>query len=343
MRSESFFRRTVLLVLAVFLLVIASCNGDAGNKGGTNQNAQPSKPVIRLGYRLRILGDATPPVVKEMFPNQNEFSVELVPISNIPDGFTKLASNEIDGFAGVPLEALMQRVAGNVPVPPYYTYAFSVDRTGDDWVAMIARKDSGIKDLKDAAGKIALSAPTDQGQWLVTEILAAAGVPRDQIKVVRHNPQNPLLQFETKEASLILTAEPVISQALAKGHYVISKGPISQYLFDGREVAVSGSVMSREFASKHPEAVKAFTDIVFKAADMTRSEPQKVRDLFEQEKYGGLPPEVRSRFAFAIMARPNAQLRASMQDFAERLRRDGVLKEPADVSKLVRPEDVGGN
>jgi ABC-type nitrate/sulfonate/bicarbonate transport system substrate-binding protein len=100
--------------------------------------------------------------------------------------------------------------------------------------------------------------------------------------------------------------------------------------------------MSREFAAKNPAAVNAFTEVVFKAADMTRSEPQKVRDLFAKEQYGGLSPEIRDRFAFAIMAKPNAQLKASMEDFANRLSRDGVLKEPADVSKLVRPEDIGG-
>lgn len=336
-------KRSIYIVLFALLILAVSCRYDSSNKTNVNQSAEASKPVIRLGYRQRILGDPTPPVIKELFPENKDYSVELVQISNIPDGFNKLSAKEIDAFAGIPLEALMQQVAGNSPTPAYYTYAFSVDRAGDEWVGLIAHKDSGIKSIKDAAGKIALSAPTDQGEWLVRQILTAGGVPPDQIKIIRHSAQNPLLQFKTGEASLILTAEPVISQALAEGHYILEKGPISKYLFDGRDVVVSGSVMSREFAAKHPDAVKSFTETVFKAGDLMRAEPQKTRDLFAQEQYGALPPEVRSRFAFAIMAKPDAKLKESMADFANRLLRDGVLKQPADVSKLVRPEDIGGN
>lgn len=293
--------------------------------------------VLKLGYRPRTLADPTPAVIKELFPPAS-LKIELVPVSTVADGFVKLSTGEIDGFAGVPLEAIFQQIANPQLKTPFYAYALSVDRSGDEWVSMVARKGSGIQKLSDAAGKVVACAPTDQAEYLTRQILLANGVPADQIKIVRHNPQNPLLGFRSGEYDMILTAEPIISLALAEGASIVARGPISKYLFSGADVPVAASILTESFSKAHPDALKTLGDLVLNATALMRKTPEKTREIFGRPEYGGLSPEIRARFAFAIMVRADSSTTASLKLFADRLSRDGVLKNPVDVARLFPPQ-----
>jgi len=325
-------------VVLIFLLAMAAAVGivacDRDTPAPSTVPSAQSLAVIRLGYRSKVLGDPTPPALATLAADpERPFRVELVPLSTPADGFNKLASGEVDAVAAMPLEAVFQQLSAGGE-PKFFAYAFSVDRAGDEWVSIVARKGSGIEKLADAAGKTAVVAPTDQAEWLMRQMLLKAGVPENQIKIVRHGPQTPLLGFKSGEHDLILTAEPVISLALADGGSIIERGPISRLLFNGADVPVTASLLSAKFVQEHPDAARAFQAEALKTASAMRATPERFRELFAAEAYGALPPQIRSRFSFAVVVAPTQSIRDGLTEFHARLIADGILKTPVRVERL---------
>lgn len=329
--------RTILLALTALVAVgIAVVLAVWSGTDESPTDSTSAKVQLRLGYRPRVLADATPPVLNEFIAGGAAVDVELVSVSTPQDGLVKLRSGEIDALAGLPLEVVFQQLTGDAP-PPFVAYAFSVDVAGDGWVSIIARQGSGVSSLAEAGGHTMAVTPTPQGEYLGREILKAAGVPEDQIRITTFNPQNPLIGFRAGEHDLLLIAEPAISMLEAEGHQVVAAGPVSTYVFDGQPVPLTASVISREFVERHPEATEAFIGAVLNAAKFIRESPDKARPLFGQEVYGGLSEDLRARFRFSVIAPADEAIRPSVELFARRLERDGVLSHPINVGPLFRP------
>src|SRR6266516_1871971 len=102
--------------------------------------------------------------------------------------------------------------------------------------------------------------------------------------------------------------------AVSEGHHILAKGPVSHFLYKDKPVPVSASLVSKEFAKAHPQALKDFVQMVDQAVEIARKEPDKVRGYFEKAKYGGLPADVRGRLFLPVMAKPTAELRATTEE-----------------------------
>ena len=322
---------TAVLALLVGTILVGCSRVPTGNESGSTIT------TVRLGYRPKALADVTPVILKEAGLAKPGVRVELVPVSSPPDAFQKFAANEVDAIAGIPLEPIFQQVVGGAPRRTFQAYYLQLDVSGEGWVGLVGNKKAGVSTLKDLAGKRVASLPTTQAQYLLRRILLAAGVPENGIHIVTYNPATPLLGLRSGEHAAIFGLEPALSLAVSEGHVILSKGPVSHFLYDKKPVPVSASLIAADFVKANPQAFSDFIEVVEEAAQIAKTEPDRVRAFLTKAEYGGLPPEVAERLFLPVMAKPEASLRSVAEKFVDDLVKDGQLREKVDLSALFPP------
>jgi ABC-type nitrate/sulfonate/bicarbonate transport system substrate-binding protein len=324
-------QRTIASLVIAVSVCIAICTGCKAPAQPPPAVSSPA-PLLRLGYRPKALADITPVIIKEMGIQSPQVRVELVPVPDPATALQKLASGEADAVAGIPLASVLgQMEAGQ---PGFEAYYHQVDVAEEGWVSLVGNAAMGVKQIADLAGKPVAALPTPQAQWLVRRILVAAGIPKDRVKVVVYNPATPLAGMEAKEHAAIFGLEPAISQAAVSGNPVLARGPVSKYLYGGSPVIVSSSLLASRFTAAHPEAVKAFEQMVDEAVGIAKSRPDEIRSLFSKRDYGELAPNVVDKLYLPVMVRPSAAERTVAERYVDDLLRDGLLKKRVDLAPL---------
>jgi ABC-type nitrate/sulfonate/bicarbonate transport system substrate-binding protein len=289
---------------------------------------------LQLGYRPKALADVTPVIIQEARLGRENLKVELVAVSSPADGFNKLQNGECDALAGMPMEAIFRQMTPPGPKRKFRAYYLQVDMNQEGWVSLVVRKDSGLLAVKDLAGRTTATLATDQAEYLLRRILVAAGVPPEQVRTVRYNPSTPLLGLRNREHDAIFGLEPAISEALAEGHGLLWRGPVSHFLFNDRPIPVSGSLIAEDFVASHPRAVAEFVSIVDDAVALAQKETGRVRAYFSKPDYGDMKPAVTQRLFLPVMAKPSDSLKEVTDQYMNELVRDGLLKEKIDLGPL---------
>lgn len=300
-----------------------------------SDKSNESPVVLRLGYRPNALADVSPVILKEANLGVTQgLRVELVPVANPQIALQKFDAGEVDALAGIPMEAILQRMAEKGD-PGFKAYYFQVDQQGEGWVSLVVNKTAKVQSIGDLAGKTVASLPTNQAQYLLRRILKSAGLPEDGIHIVTYNPATPLSGFASGEHAAIFGLEPAISRAVVQGHRVLVAGPVSQYLYNGRPVPVSASVIRKDFLSHHPGSLDQFITVVDKAVEIQRSDPNRVRGYFAKQEYGGIEPEARERLFLPVMRKPEPSLMTTLDEFTSDLFSNGILKAKVSSNALV--------
>src|SRR5947209_6739165 len=305
MRNKVIAAAAIVVVLAVALVIYV--------RSHRPQPAGGNQIIFRLGYRVGALADVTPVILNE---NRDwlppDVKLELVKVSSPEDALQKFGAGEIDGVAGLTLEAILQRMVERGD-PGFRAYYFQVDLQGQGWVSLVAS--NRVKSVNDLAGKNVASLPTDQARFLVKRILESAGIPDSQIHVVNYNPADPLIGLTTGQQDALFGLEPAISRALNNGSSLLAAGPISEFLFGGKPVPVSASVISKAFIDKYPQFLDKFMPVVDRAIDFQTNHGSQARDYFAKQEYGGIESAVRQRMFFPVMRRPGPDLNSTFDDF----------------------------
>jgi ABC-type nitrate/sulfonate/bicarbonate transport system substrate-binding protein len=150
-------------------------------------------------------------------------------------------------------------------------------RTG----AVMVRADSRVRDLGDLRNA-PIAVTWHAGTFYAAiEVMEAAGVPFDQIKLVHANDRlNALLSGATEAAALM---EPLVSRALEAGCRKIAD-------LRWRGGIVAGDDVDEETAAKLRRALNRA--IEWLRANEARSRDEVLRDLKPEARAGGLMPEL---------------------------------------------------
>lgn len=326
--------KKLLIILGLIALLIAAgiyYRSFRSQEVGNGDNAQV---VLRLGYRPAALADVTPVIINENKDLITGLKIQTVPVANPQIALQKFDAGEVDALAGIPLEAILKRMEQRGD-PGFRAYYFQVDLKGEGWVSLVGNGKVGVATVKDLAGKTVASLPTDQAQYLVREILLAAGIAERDIKIVTYNPASPLTGLKSGEHVAIFGLEPAISRARSEGYTVIAAGPVSEYLYQGRPVPVSASVVSEEFLAKHPGSFDKLMNIMDQAVAIQSSEPDKVRNYFAKADYGGLEDSVRKQLFLPVMRKADASLVEIFGTYVNNLSADGLLKSKININDLL--------
>jgi ABC-type nitrate/sulfonate/bicarbonate transport system substrate-binding protein len=150
-------------------------------------------------------------------------------------------------------------------------------RTG----ALMVRKQSKITSAAEL-GNIPIAVTWHAGTFYAAiEVLEAAGVPFDAIKLVHANDRLDALLSGTTEAAALM--EPLVSRALAAGARKIADRR-------GRGGIVAGDDVDDETAGKLRRALNRA--IAWLRENEARSRDEILRDLPPEQRQGGLMPEL---------------------------------------------------
>lgn len=289
--------------------------------------------ALRVGYRPKALLDVTPIWFAAHPQAAGNVDIVLVPVSSPQDGFAKLDVGEVDALAGITFEPLLQRAAA----ADFRIYLVQAD-VENGFSALIARKGSGVSSVADLANRTVAALPTQQAQFITTEILAASGIPRDQIKVGPMAMAAPLAGLATGEHEAILLPEPMAAQALQAGHKLLARGVISSVFMGGKKAPISVSLISDRWVTEHPKQYSDFLTAVDQALVRIDADPSGTKALFASEENGAIPAEVRELMRFPYNNRPTVdpELREVMILMQRKLVHGGLQSEMVDLTRVLR-------
>lgn len=232
---------------------------------------------------------------------------------------------QFDFGASTPTD-LLKAVAGGIDVVASAAEAYETEKNPTTHV--VTSPDSGIKSVKDLAGKT-IATPTIGAVIHVSTLywLKKNGVDYNSIRAVEVPFPNMADQLKAKRVDAVETLEPFAGAMLKAGN--ISLGlPI---LAPGKEVLFVFWISQGAWAKANPNVVKAWIASLEDAKAFIEKEPAEARKIVAQ--YTKLPEAV-----VQTVPLPDYRFKMKVEDlgvWADVLREVGQLDKPVDKDKLV--------
>lgn len=151
---------------------------------------------------------------------------------------------------------------------------------------IVVRANSGIQSPKDLKGKkIAVNFPGGTGEYLLYRTLEENGLTREGIEKINiNNPEDGVAAFVSGRVDAIATWDQYLASAL--------NVPGARLLVDGSQIKSLNSwvhFVTRDFATRHPEAVKAVYEGLVASAAQINQKPEIVSAAYKKQ---GAPEKV---------------------------------------------------
>jgi sulfonate transport system substrate-binding protein len=190
------------------------------------------------------------------------------------------------GFGGSTTPALAAMIAGSPLV--FTNFLVANPRS----TAIIVKDDSGIKSVKDLAGKSVAVNRSGLGEFLLVAALEKHGVDRSKVKFVYLNPPDAAPAFAQGKVDAWSMWSPGVD--IARSEY-----KASNIFFEGSDLAFgidfSSWVTSRKFADDNPEIVRAVNAAFEAEGRWATANPLEAEILNQKE--GGYSDAVRNTLA----------------------------------------------
>jgi NitT/TauT family transport system substrate-binding protein len=248
-------RKKMLAMTLVFLVLT----------GAALSLAAPQK--VRLGYLRNDLHHlaAWVAIDKGYFRDEG-ISVETAGIFNAgPEEMSAFASKSIDiGYLGVaPSATGVANKSANVK---------AVALANAEGSAIVVRRDSPIRELKDLAGKtVAIPGYSSVQDFLLRKALEGAGVNPAKVAIIVIKPPEMIVALEASQIDAFIAWEPHPSKAVSKG--------------TGRVLVTSAKIwkdhpccvvaVEEGFRKENPRAVRAFLKAHLRATEFIRKNPDE--------------------------------------------------------------------
>lgn len=156
--------------------------------------------------------------------------------------------------------------------------AFAIEYYNGDSQGIVAAPGSGVESLDDLAGKkVAIIKRGGTGDYVLHKALEGSNVGVDDVDVVEMSPSNFQAAFTSGQIDALSSFDQNLAAAMAT--------PGAKLLVNGKDYDnhnVSIHIVSRDFATKHPEAVKAMYRALVKESEATAKRPAIITDAYRQ-------------------------------------------------------------
>lgn len=255
--------------------------------------------------------------------------LELIAVPGGPAVGAAIASGSADiGYAAL-TPMLIAREQGQ---PFKFFMSMEYEQTPDRlWGYMIATEKSGIKSMKDLAGKtIAVGVPGGLCELAARDWMASAGVAYDPAKALNNPfPQMPaMLDVGTAEAACIV--EPFATAALVgkSKPIILGRGYLANVTQPYR---IAGLFATETWIKSHGQDIAALMKAYTRAATELKSNAPLVKEILLKEYR--FPPELVEKLKtdFALDLAPKA---SDYQIIIDKMLKHGMLKKP------MKPEEA---
>lgn len=206
---------------------------------------------------------------KEEFEKDN-ITVEAKQFASGPPIIEAFAAGELD-FGMVGDQPAIQGKSNSIDIKIIGSYGAS-----EKGNALLATKESGIRDLKDLKGKKVGFTIGSVGHQLLLIYLKAAGLSKDDVEMVNLSPGDIYTSLQSKHVDAAVTWEPYISLAEASEDInVITDGT-------GYKYNVNVIIANNDFLKKHPKVATRVLKVLNRAVEWSDAHPEETLDFIEK-------------------------------------------------------------
>lgn len=323
-------RRTSMALAAATLLLIAACGGSdeeepsvaapAGGEcadfGEVTTGVIPIVDVapIYLGREQGFFEDRG----IELNLETGQGGAAIVPgvvSGEFEFGFSNVTSLLLAADQGLPLQMVANGVA-------------STGEQGNDYGAVVALPDSGIKDAADLAGKrVAVNTLNNIGTTTINQSVREAGGDPSEVEYVELAFPDMGAALQQGNVDAIWVVEPFVAVATAAGGEVIA----SNFVDTADDLTVAAYFTSEQVAAEQPALVQCFSEAMDESLAYAEENPEAVREVLGT--YTLISPEVAQ--AMVLPTWPTDINEESVQTLAELAVEDGLLDEVPDLDALL--------
>lgn len=168
--------------------------------------------------------------------------------------------------------------------------AFAIEYYDGDSQGIVAAPGSGIESLDDLKGrKVAIIKRGGTGDYVLHKALEGSGVDVDDVDVVEMSPSNFQAAFTSGQIDALSSFDQNLAAAMATpGAKLLANGKD----YDNHNVSIH--IVSRDFATKHPDAVKAMYRALVKESEAAAKRPEIITDAY---RHFGASEEVANQIA----------------------------------------------
>ncbi|MFC8448009.1 NrtA/SsuA/CpmA family ABC transporter substrate-binding protein [Kitasatospora sp. NPDC057223] len=190
-----------------------------------------------------------------------------------PAGFAEAAealnSGRLDAAQGA-VSTVLAPLAGT----PGFSI-FGVAQPDPIGEGILVKNNSGIKSVKELAGRKVAVDDGGTGEYLLLQALAKHKVPAEQVQRVHLGPEATRTAFATGEVDAwATTGEPVVTELAHASAYLVSSA------FGAGSDNYRLWAVRTELAQQHPEVVRALYQYLHEAGDRARQDPAAYLNVF---------------------------------------------------------------
>lgn len=199
---------------------------------------------------------------------------------------------------------------------------------------IVARKDSGIKTVKDLVGKRVAVNPAAHGEYILLKALEEAGIPFDEVERVPIQPPDAAAAFASGSVDAWATFNTFFTGALANGATLLTY----ESDLDSQDVGVIAA--SSEQLEKNPAAFKVIVDVYNQLVEEGIKEPEKFQNIFQTSGPTAVTGATLAQQIEDTKLTPKAELAtpegvARVQGVLDLFVEAGVLQKAASVDDVV--------
>jgi len=313
-------KRLIVTVLSVFLLMAA------GNVFGAEK--------VTIGHLAVVPSLPTYVAMEKGFFADEGLDVELVPFQSGTAIIDALVSGRIDANC---MSAITGHwfAAQNVPDKFKIFLVYAADSNVDNTMAVVVKKDSPLKDLKDLTGKKVGTFPGGTSVALARAIIRTQMDPESVI-FTEIPPPNLIAALAAGQIDAYFSPEPfgMIAVYHGIGRYLM-KSPCT-LLGLKKGIVGGGFSFSAKFLQERPEVAHKVKAAIEKAADYIKTNEQESRGYLS--KYTPLPPPVAARIPFEKWITIKDLDKKAPQRYFDLLYKEGAYQQQVDTTKLYYEE-----
>lgn len=259
--------------------------------------------------------------------------VRLHETTSATESLQALAEGKVDGAALTLDEVFKARQEGQkITVVMIYNISAGADM-------LLAR--AGLTTLAELKGQRIGFEQSSVGELLLSEILLAAGLARDDVKLVPLSVDKHLDAWQRNELDAVVSYEPVASELLARG---------AHKLFDSRQIPntiIDVLAMRTDLLDSHASAIRHLVQSHFKALDHLKRNPQdaayrmaghlklKAADVLPAFKGLVLPDAAYNQ---RLLAGTTPELLLTARKLSAIMVKSQLLKEDDSLNSLIRAD-----
>ncbi|MBQ8063769.1 MAG: ABC transporter substrate-binding protein [Clostridia bacterium] len=243
---------------ALFLVLVLAVLSFAACSGGKNKDDNS----VTIGTLDLVNGDLIAQY-EDWYAKELGVDVKIIRFDSGKDINSAIASGGIDiGQEGTSPAALA--IANDIDIEVFWV----ADVIGSA-ETLVAKKDSGIKTIKDLKGKKVATPFASTAHYSLLNALKQNGVAETDVELLDLQPDDIFATWQRNDIDAAYVWYPVLDNLLADGVVVTD----SAQLAEQGVITADVNVVRRAYAEAHPEVVQKFVELQLRANDIIYKQP----------------------------------------------------------------------